>query len=138
MALAGPVANLLLVLIAGTALRVGLARGVFAPPATLTRSHLVDASAAAGLEGLATVLSILFSLNLILFAFNLLPLPPMDGSAVVQLFMSDGAARWLQTFYRQPMIGWIGLLVAWQLFGTLFAPIDRLALGLLYPDLLYR
>jgi Zn-dependent protease len=138
MALAGPLSNLLLVLVAGTVLRVGLARGIFTPPATLTRSHLVDASGAAGLEGVATVLSVLFSLNLILFAFNLLPLPPMDGSAVVQLFMSDGAARWLQSFYRQPMIGWIGILVAWQLFGTLFAPIDRFALGLLYPDLLYR
>jgi Zn-dependent protease len=138
MALAGPVANLLLVLIAGTALRVGLARGIFAAPAMLSRSHLVDASGAGGLEGLATVLSVLFSLNLILFAFNLLPLPPMDGSAVIQLFVSDRAARWLQAFYRQPMIGWIGILIAWQLFGTLFAPIDRLALGLLYPDLLYR
>ena len=138
MALAGPLSNLLLAVVAGTALRVGLARGVFTAPAALTRSHLVDAAGAGGLEGLATVLSVLFSLNLILFAFNLLPLPPMDGSAVIQLLLSDDAARWLQSFYRQPMIGWIGLLVAWQLFGTLFAPIDRFALGLLYPDLLYR
>jgi Zn-dependent protease len=133
MALAGPLANLSLVLVAGVALRIGLARGAFAPPAMLTRSHLVEATGGGGLEGLATVLSVLFSLNLILFAFNLLPLPPMDGSAAVQLFMSDGAARWLQSFYRQPMIGWVGLLIAWQLFGRLFAPIDRLALGLLYP-----
>jgi Zn-dependent protease len=138
MSLAGPLSNLLLVLVAGTALRVGLGRGAFLPPATLTRSHLVEAAGTGGLEGIATVLSVLFSLNLILFAFNLLPLPPMDGSAVIQLFMSDDAARWLQTFYRQPMIGWIGLLIAWQLFGTLFAPIDRVALGLLYPDLVYR
>ena len=136
MALAGPLANLLLVLVAGITLRLGLERGAFTMPALLTRSHLVEAGGGGGLEGLATVLSVLFSLNLILFAFNLLPLPPMDGSAVVQLFMSDDAARWLQSFYRQPMIGWVGLLVAWQLFGRLFSPIDRLALGLLYPDLL--
>jgi Zn-dependent protease len=138
MALAGPLSNLLLVAIAGAALRFGLLRGVFSPPAMLTRSHLVDAAGTPALEGLATLLSVLFSLNLILFAFNLLPLPPMDGSAVIQLFLPEGGARWLQSFYRQPMIGWIGLLVAWQLFGTLFAPIDRLALTLLYPDLLYR
>jgi Zn-dependent protease len=136
MALAGPMANLFLVLVAGIALRVGLVRGAFAPPAMLSRSHLVEAVGGGGLEGLATVLSILFSLNLILFAFNLLPLPPMDGSAVIQLFMSDDAARWLQSFYRQPMIGWVGILIAWQFFGRLFDPIDRLALGLLYPSLL--
>ena len=46
---------------------------------------------------------------------------------------TESAARWLQTFYRQPMIGWVGLLIAWQLFPRLFAPIDSLALGLLYP-----
>jgi Zn-dependent protease len=136
MAIAGPAANLLLVLVAGIALRVGLVRGAFTFPAMLSRSHLVEAVGGGGFDGLATVLSVLFSLNLILFAFNLLPLPPMDGSAVVQLFMSDDAARWLQSFYRQPMIGWVGLLIAWQLFGRVFAPIDRLALGLLYPDLL--
>ena len=86
------------------------------------------------LAGLATLLSILFILNLILFAFNLLPLPPMDGSAVVQLFMSDDAARWLQSFYRQPMIGWVGLLVAWQVFGRLFRPVLQFAVGLLFPS----
>jgi Zn-dependent protease len=136
MALAGPASNLLLVLVAGASLRLGLARGLFQPPAMLARSHLVEATTPGSLEGLATVLSVLFSLNLILFAFNLLPLPPMDGSSVVQLVMSDDAARWLQSFYRQPMIGWVGLLLAWQLFPRLFAPIDRLALGLLYPAIL--
>jgi Zn-dependent protease len=133
MAASGPLANLLLFGVAGVLLRFGLVRGVFAPPAMLSHSHLVEASGG-GLEGLATLLSILWSLNLILFAFNLLPLPPMDGSAVIQLFMSDDAARWLQGFYRQPMIGWIGILIAWQFFGALFAPVLRLALGLLYPD----
>jgi Zn-dependent protease len=124
------------VVVAGVSLRLGLAGGAFVPPSIFTRSHLVEAAAGGGLEGLATVLSVLFSLNLILFAFNLLPLPPMDGSAVIQLFMSDDAARWLQSFYRQPMIGWVGLLVAWQLFGRVFTPILRFALGLLYPDVL--
>jgi Zn-dependent protease len=131
MALAGPASNLLLMLIAGVALRFGLARGFFVPPAMLSRSHLVEAASDGGLAGVATVLSILFSLNLILFVFNLLPLPPMDGSAVIQLFMTDDAARWLQGVYRQPMIGWLGILIAWQVFGRLFAPIDRLALEFL-------
>jgi Zn-dependent protease len=138
MAIAGPLSNLLLVVTAGVALRVGMETGAFAPPSSgmVWRSHLVEATGGGAMEGLATVLSVLFSLNLILFAFNLLPLPPMDGSAVVQLFMSDDAARWLQSFYRQPMIGWVGLLIAWQLFPRLFGPIDQFVLGLLYPNLL--
>ena len=133
MAIAGPLGNLSLVLLAGISLRVGLERGFFAMPQTLTGSRLVEAAGGGGAEGIATILSILFTLNLVLFAFNLLPLPPMDGSSVIQLFMSDDAARWLQSFYRQPMIGWVGLLVAWQFFGRLFTPILQLALGLLYP-----
>lgn len=128
MAIAGPAANLLLVVLAGAALRIGLARGAFVPSTGL----LFEAAGGGALDGLATVLSVLFTLNLVLFAFNLLPLPPMDGSAVIQLFMSDAAARWLQSFYRQPMMAWAGLLIAWLWFGRLFRPIFRFAVGLLF------
>ena len=126
MAIAGPLANLLLVVTAGIIVRIGVAQEAFIPG-----SMLVEAAGGGWLGGITTLLSILFTLNLILFAFNLLPLPPMDGSAVVQLFMSDDAARWLQSFYRQPMIGWVGLLVAWQFFGRLFRPVYHFAVGLL-------
>ena len=34
-------------------------------------------------EGLGRLLSIMLSLNLVLFLFNLLPLPPMDGASVL-------------------------------------------------------
>ena len=133
MALAGPLANLLLAVLAGLGIRVGMATGAFVPPDRLAYAALVEAPAGGTWAGVAALLSVFFSLNVILFLFNLLPLPPMDGSSVIQLFMSDDAARWLQSFYRQPMIGWVGLLVAWQFFGRLFTPILQLALGLLYP-----
>jgi Zn-dependent protease len=126
MAVAGPLANLLLVVLAGITVRICVAREIFVPG-----SMLVEAADGSSLGGIATLLSILFTLNLILFAFNLLPLPPMDGSSVIQLFMSDNAARWLQSFYRQPMIGWVGLIVAWQFFGRLFQPVYWFAVGLL-------
>ena len=44
-----------------------------------------------------TPLSILFSLNLLLFAFNLLPLPPLDGSAILPGVMSDDIGAALST-----------------------------------------
>jgi len=40
----------------------------------------------------------LFSLNLLLATFNLLPLPPLDGSAAPALVMHEDSARKLQSF----------------------------------------
>ena len=139
MALGGPAANLLLVIAAGGLIRVGLVAGIFTPPDMLSRAHLVAAAGGmGGVEGVSTVLSILFSLNLLLFTFNLLPLPPMDGSAAIQLLMSDDAARALQKMLSQPMIGWMGILIAWQVFPNFFGLIDQVSISLLYPDVTYR
>ena len=91
-----------------------------------------------GAAGLATVLSVLFTLNLVLLVFNLLPLPPLDGSGVVQLLMGDELARRYQVFVRQPMLAWVGILLAWRLFGPIFRPIHGLALNLLYPGAGYH
>ena len=68
---------------------------------------------------------------------DLLPLPPMDGSGVIQLAMSDDLARSFQDILRQPMIGWMGILIAWRLFGNVFAPFHGFAVSLLYPGLAY-
>ncbi len=38
---------------------------------------------------------------------------------------------------RQPMIGWIGILVAWRIFDAVFAPIFLAAVNLLYPEFSY-
>lgn len=133
MALAGPSSNFLLVLLSGLAIRVGLATGLLVAPQYLSFAHVVSAPGGGLIEAGATLLSVAFSLNLILCVFNLLPLPPMDGSAVIQLAMSQGAARAFQQMLRQPMIGWMGILIAWRIFGNIFSPIHRFALSALYP-----
>ena len=138
MALAGPLSNFGLVLVAAVAIRLGMLIGLFEAPQFLSFTHMVEATAGGPAAGLATLLSVLFSLNLILGVFNLLPLPPMDGSSVIQLAMSDDIARSFQRMLRQPMIGWVGILVAWQLFGGIFRPIHAFAVSILYPDLIYR
>lgn len=137
MALAGPLANLVLVLASGLTIRLGLLAGWFFPPERISLTAVVGADG--GLAGaLVTPLSILFSLNLILFVFNLLPLPPLDGSAVIAMLMSDDLARRYQELLRQPMLSFVGILIAWRVFNPVFQPVHLLALRLLYPELDYR
>ncbi|MEM6793801.1 MAG: site-2 protease family protein [Acidobacteriota bacterium] len=137
MALAGPVSNLLVALLAGLGLWLGLARGVFVPPQSLDYSRLVAAASDAGptFEGLAALGSILFALNLLLFVFNLLPLPPLDGASILPLVLPEGASRAYLDFMRQPGFGLLGILVAWNVFPTLFGPVFRVALDLVYSAL---
>jgi Zn-dependent protease len=131
MALAGPVANLVLVVISGIGIRIGLATGGFEVPPDLTYGHLVQAPGGGALGGLAALLSVFFSLNLILFLFNLLPLPPMDGSGVIQLVLPEEVSRRLQVAARQPLVGIIGILIAWRLFGFVLVPVFSFVLSLL-------
>ena len=133
MALAGPVSNLLLATGAFVALKVGLVTGTFGlpEPGTSVFEGLVSAPAGAW-EGVAMVLSLTFVLNLLLFLFNLLPLPPLDGSAILQLVLPAGVAARYQEFLAQPMFALLGLILAWRFFGYIFWPILIFAQGLLY------
>jgi Zn-dependent protease len=133
MALAGPVANLALVLIAALAIRLGIAIHWLAQPTSVTFTHVVAAAAPGVLGGVATLLSILFSLNLVLCLFNLMPMPPLDGSGVLALFMRPERALQYQAFLRQPVFTYVGLFIAWQLSGFIIGPTHLLAVNLLYP-----
>lgn len=138
MALAGPAANLLLVIAAFAAIRAGTAGGVFAPPDTVTFGQVVVATSAGLWSSIATLLSVLFSLNILLATFNLLPFPPLDGSAVVPLFLSPQATRRYQEFlWEKPALAWIGILIAWQLFDYVFGPLWLGAVNLLFPGVSY-
>ena len=136
MALAGPAGNLILVLVSGTILRIGMGTGIWEPfPSWIYGfkfEQLVEATAKGGLaEAAVAPLSILFMLNLLLFFFNLLPLPPLDGSAVLPAFMSNETTARYNAFLHQPMFSLLGLLVAWQVFPYIFRPIQALAISLL-------
>jgi Zn-dependent protease len=135
MAAAGPLANLALALIAFIVLKAGLMTGVWQPFISqhYELDHLVAAVGQQGglLEGLGRFCSVLLSLNLLLFLFNLIPLPPMDGSAVLGgLFEPARGLR--ERVRRSPMFGLIGLLLAWQIFPYVFWPIYEPVLRLLY------
>jgi Zn-dependent protease len=137
MALAGPIANLMLVLTAAAAIRVGMLAGVFDPPARANFTHIVSAAHGSIFEPAATFLSILFSLNLLLAAFNMLPVPPLDGITAIGLVLSEEAARRVAHLGRNPSFTFVGILIAWRVFDYIFNPIFLLGLKLLYPGVAY-
>jgi len=133
MAAAGPAANLLIALVAFAGLELGLALGAFRAPAIAHFSSVVEAARPGfAIDYLAHALSILLTLNVMLAVFNLLPLPPLDGAAVLGLLVSDRAAHRLVSFARAPGFSMVGLLVAWQVFPRFARPLFMAVLNLLH------
>ena len=138
MALAGPAGNLVLVALAAAAIRMGAAAGLFEPPSAVSFDQVVAASADGIWSGAAFLLSVFFSLNLLLAIFNLIPVPPLDGSGAVPLFLNDASThRYQQFIWGQPAFAWIGILIAWQIFPSLFQPLWLFAVNLVHPGVNY-
>ncbi len=134
MAMAGPLANLAISGLAILAIYLLVLSGWGTFPQVPSISQLFQASDPdAPLAPLATFLSILAVLNALLGAFNLIPVPPLDGASVVAGLGGSGAARAMAAFQRIPMAGFIGLIVAWRLFDWLAGPIIRTVLHLALP-----
>jgi Zn-dependent protease len=132
MALAGPAVNLMLVVLAALALRAGMEWQVWSEPFQASPAHLAEASAGGLYPWLAKLLSIVFSLNLLLATFNLLPLPTLDGSSFPLLFLPTSLARRYLAAMWNPSLRFFGLILAWQGFGYIFGPIRRLGMQALY------
>jgi Zn-dependent protease len=138
MALAGPAANMVLVLLSACAIHLGIFAGIFSLPESANFTHVVDATHGSLAEGGATILSIMFSLNLLLAAFNLLPMPPLDGITAVGVFLPEETALRVAQWGRNPSLMLLGMVVAWKVFGYLFDPLFTLGLNLLYPGHSYH
>jgi Zn-dependent protease len=136
MAIAGPSANLCLVLLAVLGIRFLMLAGVLAAPEFVQFSHVVDAASPGLAEGVALFLSVLFSLNLLLAIFNLLPVPPLDGHAALGLVLPGNVARRFAALTRDPMLAIVGLLVCWKILPYIFGPVFSLGLTLMYFDLI--
>jgi Zn-dependent protease len=130
MALGGPLGNLLIAGVAAGVLHAMIAAGQWDPSFGGLEELAVTASGEA--TALTTFVSILFSVNVLLAAFNLLPVPPLDGHAVVPLFLTDkGTQRWFRLFEdRSAAI--IGIVIAWVVFGRLAIEVWELAVRTLY------
>jgi len=136
MALAGPMANVTLVVAAAAGIHVGIALGALRAPGRIFGrqlfTHVVVANSAGPAEGLAVFLSILFSLNLLLAAFNLLPIPPLDGNTAIGIILPEAIARRFAQFSHNRSSAFLGLLLGWTVFGYIFGPLFIAALNLLY------
>jgi Zn-dependent protease len=132
MALAGPAANFALVLVAAMLIHIGLLTGSFQVPTGIGFTNLVAAPAGAT-EGAATFLSILFSLNLLLGVFNLIPFPPLDGFGVLGLLVTENVSLKLMD-WRDSLGGFmmLGIFVAWKIFDVLFEPVFIAGVRFLY------
>jgi Zn-dependent protease len=132
MSLAGPGANLALIFVAATLVHLGLLGGWFEAPEAVSFSQIAHAEGAvAGAAALGV--SVLFSMNLVLFLLNMIPLPPLDGSGALLLLVPAQWTDRYQELLRTPAVAWIGLLVVFGFFGSIFRPAFLLAVNLLYP-----
>jgi Zn-dependent protease len=110
----------------------GLAALRYWPDDARFTSVVLRASSGPG-EALAVFTSILFTLNVVMFTFNLIPIAPLDGSAAVTLLMDERLADRYRELMLQPAVSTFGLFFAWQAYGPVFRPLFRLALRCLYP-----
>jgi len=125
MAMAGPLANLALVALAFAVLAGLFAGGMLVRPEPgllgIDRLAVAAPGVSSVFDGVARLLSILLSLNLLLCVFNLMPCPPLDGASVLAGILP--AARTLRDRLRaSPFGSMVAFVVALILFPRIVAP----------------
>jgi len=126
--LAGPVSNLLIVLAAFLALVVV---SVAVPDGRLlvqsSFSGMLGLGQGSAIEALVLLCILAIEINLSLCFFNLLPIPPLDGSRVLRNMLPYRA---VQTYDR--IGGWLGFLLMILVGRVVLSALLGPSLGLLY------
>lgn len=121
MALAGPAANFTLMIIAALALRIGRSY------------HFFTLDPLTGKPGIVFLtLFIVFSLNLLLGTFNLLPVPPLDGSTGIMVLMAEDRAQRYLDWLRGNSFAMAGLLVGLVIFRRIFPIVQNAAFRIFF------
>ena len=132
--LAGPFSNLILVVVALAALVV-MAKAMpnGAPIVQLSFAAALRLADPSQAHPVALLLSLAILINLSLFFFNLLPIPPLDGSRVVRNMLPYNAVRvydriggWLSYLLMIFVGGFLLRLLLWPVLGLVFSLLGRL------------
>ena len=132
MALAGPLSNLLIVIISGLLIVIGLKFGTFTIPEMIRPTGIIAGNGTGASAGFAMLISMLFTMNLLLAMFNLLPFPPLDGSAILLFLIGENAREKYKMMMGQPAITLIAIFLSWRLIGMVFPPVFFYLVSLLY------
>ncbi len=108
-AIAGPASNIAIAVVATVLLRIAL---------TITGGDLSPE--------VGTVVFYLVMINLVLFFFNLIPVPPLDGHHVLYYFLPPDGQKMLEQIGPFGII--IAIVVARPLFGIVLPPLQGLFL----------
>ena len=125
--LAGPTTNLTLAVVAGLLVRMLI------PLGDLATGSQVDASFTM-LGWVVYALYFFAQINLVLMFFNLIPIPPLDGSRVLPIFLSDKALMKYHQVEQYGILIFFGLLLLLpRILG--FSPISAYFDVTVYPIL---
>jgi Zn-dependent protease len=131
--LAGPVSNLILVAVAFVILALIC---IFVPNGHIlvlaSFSGILPPGAPAPLQAIILLASLCIVVNLSLFFFNLLPIPPLDGSHLLRNILPYSA---VQTYDRIPI--WVSYLLMILIGGYVLMMLLRPSLALVYFGLVH-
>jgi len=120
--LAGPGSNLLLAITAAILLKIGIVTGLVSEQALL--GVLVHAAVKPELIGL--VLFYFIEINIALGLFNLIPIPPLDGSRVVYRFLASARSPLADAYAALERYGYIILIL------IIVSPVGNFFFGIIY------
>jgi len=117
-AVAGPLSNLVLAVVFAVGFRILFANGIY--PDNTSASNMVSLVFAVGIE-----------INVVLMLFNLIPIPPLDGSHVLFDLLDPRTAQSVRTFMNQYglMLLLVVILLAQRIIVPVLVPIVNFLAG---------
>ncbi|MFQ3639713.1 MAG: site-2 protease family protein, partial [Chloracidobacterium sp.] len=135
---AGPLSNLLLALGAAVVIKLLIVSGGVGRADALslfTGRELTDPQALFGLaEPLLIFLRMMIIINLLLAIFNMIPIPPLDGSHILSSILSVVSVPLMEAYESLRPYGFFIILIAafTGLLSMIYLPLMRIFLALLF------